>query len=143
MIFTLAELIAIGAMAIVYHTWDANRTYGEEEKIAKTHDKVVENKGGAQVEPNVVNLMEYELIKRGVQLPERIPTNPGRYQAELSLLLDETALLATAYKPIRSDKLEEYGGPSWRTAGKVLTDMIYFRYPREPVRPPDAYYHDP
>jgi hypothetical protein len=142
MIFTIPELIIIGGLAYFYWEFDNSTAQGERGEEVELENRTLEKRMGSQVPTSVVNQKEFELIKRNVPLPVRPKDDPSRYDASLDMALRESAGQAYSTQPLRPNRLEEFGTPSWRNAGKVLTDMLYFQYPREPVRPPDWYYSD-
>jgi hypothetical protein len=138
-LFTVTELILIGGLSLAYWMWDTPT--GEDpnaSRMSAVQSKVTDNRIGAQSDPTVVNQKELEAIKRGVALPERSKDNPdpSAYEAELDTRLDESRDYALAMAPMRPDRMVEYGTPSWRNAGKVLTDYLYWKYPREGPKPP-------
>jgi hypothetical protein len=137
MILTMMEIVFVGVLSFIYWGWDTSETRGESAREVELKNRELDNRNGAQLPPPVVNLQQVELLKRNVPIPNVPPdNNPSRYQAELSLLLDESASRAGLLQPMRPNRLEEYGTSSWRTAGKVLTDSLYFKYPREGPKAP-------
>lgn len=121
----------------MYWRWDTGLTAGdrgrEVEMKTRELDKTLLS---SQVPPNVINQKELELIKRGSTLPSKPVDNPNQYDAKLDMALMETAADALLLQPMRPNRMEEYGNASWKTAGKVLTDMLYWKYPRETPKPP-------
>ena len=140
--FTLPEIAAIGALTYFFNVWETTTTKGERPEEVELANKAQEKRLGAQAPTQVINQKELELIKRDVKLPCKPLDDPSLYDAQLDMLLKETQGRAAAYQPMRPERLEEYGNASWMNAGKIMTDMLYFKYPREPVRPPmiDQFY---
>jgi len=131
------EMALIGGFAYFYWTWDTAFTDGERGKEVETTNKEIEKRMGGMSDPMVINQKELELVKRNVNLPEREPTEPAKYEAQLDMLLIDTASSSLGGAPMAANKREEYGPPSYRNAGKAMTDYLYFKYPREPPRNPE------
>jgi hypothetical protein len=142
MVFSVGEIIIIGVLALAYWAWDTQETGGERGLEVEIVNKTLEKREGAQAPPPVINQKEVELIKRGMPLPEKPEVDPSLYDAELDVRLQESAGSAGLLQPMRPNRLEEYGNPSWKNAGKVMTDYLYFMYPREPIKPPSEDYYD-
>jgi hypothetical protein len=134
--FNTAEVVLVGVLSIIYFAWDAKSTGGEVGDSVELKYLEIDKQDGGQAPPSVVNQKELELVKRGVELPVRPYMNPGLYDAQLDKSLMDSADSAGLMQPMRPNRLEEYGTPSWKTAGKVMQDMLYWKYPRETPKPP-------
>lgn len=143
MSFTFPELLAIGGLTYLYYKHDNMTGDGERAKAQELNNRVIEKREGGQAPTTVINQKEFELIKRDVPLPSKPDIDPSLYDAKLDVALKDSEALAQSVQPMRPDRLVNMGTPAPRWAGKVMTDMLYFNYPREPLRGPDTYYADP
>ena len=139
------ELAIVLILGVLYVTWEMADDEPDDTKASRTmvERETQIRQGGSLSSGKILAAKELELINRGATLPHKTePDNPANYEAKVDGLLDETSMLAQAYQPMGTARLQAYEVTSARTAPKVIMDMMLFNSRMEPLAAPNDYFDD-
>ena len=126
--------LIVGAAYLIWELVGGEATDVEESRftIEREHDI---RRNGTLSDPRRLATKQYQLLERGVELPQRDDDgkNPARYEALIDQKLEETAKLAYVYRPMEPSRLDALD-TKLPTASRTLMDLHNLSIIRERPR---------